>query len=486
MRNSLLAVLAAASACGCSSPLPDSCFVRGTRVRTPSGPRPIEELEVGDEVLSFRPEDGAVVARRVVATLRSTSQRVRVITLGDHDIVTTDEHPFWDAERRDWIPAREIDEHAVLVRVLDDGTTVPVRPTRVRQEMRVDEPVFNLTVEGPEHTFFAGDVAVHNKTIAAAPPPFLLNDTEQEVPVTLRLPTGEDVSIDERVLDNGASLPLSSSLFVSTPTPISVPAGGHSTLSGFVTVAAPSGTPTRTRAVVVELPDVGRWLVAGEGVARIRRGASGALDVTGDGAARAVRLDVDPSLACAPPERKIVLPDTSVARETLKIATQRHDGRCFALEVTRGAESRASPFSFCMPVALWPFEVGDEVQVTQTAPTPPNQSHTVRFEGTTKRTSVEIAHLYERPAISLARGIPALRMVAAAGCGTVDAACGTLTAPATLVRDGTNEAQPFEVPLRAEDGATLTIFAATQVLAARAACSPLDLHWGVLDVVTVR
>src|SRR4051812_36731604 len=96
----------------------DACFVRGTCVRTPSGARPIEALAIGDEVVSFVESTMELVVRRVVEVHVARVGRVRVLTVRGRRLVTTAEHPFWDAERRRWTPARDLvpgDVLAVLV-----------------------------------------------------------------------------------------------------------------------------------------------------------------------------------------------------------------------------------------------------------------------------------------------------------------------------------------------------------------------------------
>ena len=65
------------------------CFVAGTPVLTPSGYRPIEEIAVGDEVVSA---DGNVC--RVEAIGHKTAHVGRLKILGRPEVVCTPEHPF--------------------------------------------------------------------------------------------------------------------------------------------------------------------------------------------------------------------------------------------------------------------------------------------------------------------------------------------------------------------------------------------------------
>lgn len=89
-------------------------FVAGTRVRTKEGLKPIEEIEVGDWVLS-QPEDrGELAYKRVkrtfcfedksVVLVRYVLQRDGEWIVGDSFIVTGN-HPFWvEGFERSWFP----------------------------------------------------------------------------------------------------------------------------------------------------------------------------------------------------------------------------------------------------------------------------------------------------------------------------------------------------------------------------------------------
>jgi len=65
------------------------CFVAGTMVLTPSGYRPIEDLQVGDEVVSA---NGNI--RKVEATGHKTAPVGKLKILGRPEIVCTPNHPF--------------------------------------------------------------------------------------------------------------------------------------------------------------------------------------------------------------------------------------------------------------------------------------------------------------------------------------------------------------------------------------------------------
>lgn len=139
-----------------------NCFVRGTRVDTPGGGVAIEALAIGDEVWAFDEHTRERVVAEVTALHRSPAKRVATLRVGDRVIAgVTEEHPFYDAERGQWVPARELAAGAPLVLCVNGQTRpVPLAAIEWRDE---DIEVFNLSVGGPE-TYFAEGVLVHNKS----------------------------------------------------------------------------------------------------------------------------------------------------------------------------------------------------------------------------------------------------------------------------------------------------------------------------------
>ena len=95
----------------------DGCFAAGTLVHTKEGPRPIEEIQVGDWVLS-KPESGQGEReyKRVTKTVASEERIVRWLSIGGLqnegirrycNLVVTPEHPIW-VESRHYEPAKKI------------------------------------------------------------------------------------------------------------------------------------------------------------------------------------------------------------------------------------------------------------------------------------------------------------------------------------------------------------------------------------------
>ncbi len=145
-----------------------SCFAAGTPVLTREGPRPIEEIRVGDVVLAQDPASGALGYHPVTTTYHNPpTPTVRVEVQGDDEpIVATGIHRFWKAGRG-WVMARDL-RPGDSIRILGGVATV------ASVSLDAIRPVFNLEVDGAR-TFFVGrrGMLVHDNSIpGATPKPF--------------------------------------------------------------------------------------------------------------------------------------------------------------------------------------------------------------------------------------------------------------------------------------------------------------------------
>lgn len=134
----------------------DPCFVLGTLVETPDGPRPIEALQAGDLVLARSP-DAAPVPARVLQVHGSATRAVVSLSIAGETIRTTREHPFWSVDQQAWRPALALEPGEVL---LTRWGPLALEAVVVADDL---QPTLNLEVEGL-HTFLVGacGVLVHN------------------------------------------------------------------------------------------------------------------------------------------------------------------------------------------------------------------------------------------------------------------------------------------------------------------------------------
>ncbi|MFI6259039.1 DNRLRE domain-containing protein [Micromonospora zamorensis] len=145
-------------------------FAVGTKVRMADGTtKPIEEIEVGDEVLATDPETGVTEARPVVDLIVGEGKKDLVEVTVDTDgeggeetgsVIATAAHPFWVDGQGRFVDAKDLRSGDDVVTVT--GERVEVVGTKSWTEVR---RVHNFTVDGI-HTYYVAageaDVLVHN------------------------------------------------------------------------------------------------------------------------------------------------------------------------------------------------------------------------------------------------------------------------------------------------------------------------------------
>ncbi|WP_042196920.1 polymorphic toxin-type HINT domain-containing protein [Paenibacillus camerounensis] len=145
--------LTAAKKAGCN------CFTAGTKVQTDEGEKPIEEIEVGDRVLSKNEETGEQAYKEVTHLYRNDKEIIFELTVGDQVIETTDNHPFW-VEGKGYVLAADLQVGDRLQQ--SNGNTLTIDKINiVKHDEKVE--VYNFTV-ADFHTYFVSDLGiwVHN------------------------------------------------------------------------------------------------------------------------------------------------------------------------------------------------------------------------------------------------------------------------------------------------------------------------------------
>jgi RHS repeat-associated protein len=141
-----------------------NCFIAGTEILTTEGIKNIEDIQVGDWVISDDPNTvGEIEAKQVLDTfVRKTTALVDIYIDGEV-ISTTGEHPFWTPDKG-WVEAKDLKVGSLLQ--TEDGRVIDVDGIEKREG---EFEVFNFKVEG-FHTYFVSDlgILVHN---ANCPPP---------------------------------------------------------------------------------------------------------------------------------------------------------------------------------------------------------------------------------------------------------------------------------------------------------------------------
>ncbi|RHX91108.1 hypothetical protein DLM76_18240, partial [Leptospira yasudae] len=134
------------------------CFVAGTLVHTKTGLKKIEEIQVGDEVLTKDEETGEVFYKPVTETMNHDGDALYEISLGTGEtIVSTWNHPYFTS-KSGWVKAKDLLPGDQLIGT--KGEYISVSDTR---ELSQSEKVYNFEVE-ETHSYFVGEkgVWVHN------------------------------------------------------------------------------------------------------------------------------------------------------------------------------------------------------------------------------------------------------------------------------------------------------------------------------------
>ncbi len=136
-----------------------TCFVAGTLIMTANGRIAIENIKVGDKVISTNPETFETAEKTVLETyIREDSKLIHLVIKGE-EIVTTETHPFY-VKDKGFVNAGELKVGDKLLDI--DGNILLLEKFDVEL---TDEPttVYNFQVED-FHTYHVGEfgVWVHN------------------------------------------------------------------------------------------------------------------------------------------------------------------------------------------------------------------------------------------------------------------------------------------------------------------------------------
>ncbi len=135
-----------------------NCFVAGTMVKLNDGSDVvIEEVKIGDEILTYNEELGKNEKGIVGDLKKHTVDSVIRLTLDNENIIlTTSEHPFYVEGK--WITASKLQPLDVCLK--SDGSESIISTVEVLKE---SHEVFNLLNVESTHTFYVNGILVHNK-----------------------------------------------------------------------------------------------------------------------------------------------------------------------------------------------------------------------------------------------------------------------------------------------------------------------------------
>ena len=140
------------------------CFVAGTLILTADGTCAIEDVKIGDKVLSTDPETGDTTEKTVLQTFERQTTEFVDVTIGGETYTTTPEHPFY-VEGKDFVNASELEVGDKVVCYDTETDTTETKEVEEVHNYETDEPVTVYNFEVHEyHTYHVGEdgVLVHN------------------------------------------------------------------------------------------------------------------------------------------------------------------------------------------------------------------------------------------------------------------------------------------------------------------------------------
>ena len=135
-----------------------SCLVAGTKVWTNAGPQSVEELRIGDQLLSQDVETAELGYVPVLETTTRAPTTVYRIALPSHSITATGGHRFW-VSGEGWRRVNDLKPGSLLHTATGSVEVMAI-------ESMPDAAVYNVVV-APTHNYFVGEQALltHDVTL---------------------------------------------------------------------------------------------------------------------------------------------------------------------------------------------------------------------------------------------------------------------------------------------------------------------------------
>ena len=136
------------------------CFLAGTKISMAnSSSKKVEDIEIGDRVLSFYSKN-KLTSASVSKLFSRLADHYYLLKTENHEINVTEEHPFYIGEEFKRIKEFSIGDK---IYVLESGKLVPEKIVH-KELIKKQVKIYNFRVEESQ-TYFANGFAVHNKHI---------------------------------------------------------------------------------------------------------------------------------------------------------------------------------------------------------------------------------------------------------------------------------------------------------------------------------
>jgi hypothetical protein len=147
----------------CANPNLGQCPIAGTKILTDTGNKSIEEIKVGEKVLSKNVETGEQGYKEVKQVFVREVDTLYHVKINGTTITNTDEHPYW-VVGKGWVEAKDLEKDDQVV--LASGEKAAVESV-TKEKLDTPVKVYNFEV-ADWHTYFVAElgVLVHNDCAA--------------------------------------------------------------------------------------------------------------------------------------------------------------------------------------------------------------------------------------------------------------------------------------------------------------------------------
>ena len=142
--------------CHSANSIGGACFVAGTKIKTPLGLKNIEELKVGDYVLSYDTSNGTLKEEKILKTFIHETNEYVLIKTKNKSVETTKDHPFLTT--KGW---KKVSELHIGDTLITNNGKEQIENMEAIKKANIFK-VYNLEVEGL-HNYIANGFVVHNK-----------------------------------------------------------------------------------------------------------------------------------------------------------------------------------------------------------------------------------------------------------------------------------------------------------------------------------
>ena len=139
-----------------------ACFVAGTLIDTPDGRIAIEELKVGDAIVSVDPATNRKATTRIEnIEVTEVNEYIDLRTANGVRVGVTRHHPLWAADASSFVPVGDLNVDRGVGTWVNGNVSID----RIIETQTVKRPieVYHLVVDRAPHTFVAEGLIVHNK-----------------------------------------------------------------------------------------------------------------------------------------------------------------------------------------------------------------------------------------------------------------------------------------------------------------------------------